>query len=185
MAEYGELNRKGATLSDVTAQKEFGVSRDFIVQGIQAGKLEYREGAVWGNPYLRVLRRQLEAYIAEKLGSKHLTSTKTQAELRKVKKEIAQLEKKLTELKARKSGLEQAVGKWRAWMVMSSKDEAEALELRKFRQFVDSQVPGGTTHMSDSDLANLRDLVDTRRKPEMSQGLIREIDVLLEGDDRG
>jgi hypothetical protein len=111
MAEYGEWNRKGATLSDVTAQKEFGVSRDFIVQGIQAGKLEYREGAVWGNPYLRVLRRQLEAYIAEKLGSKHLTSTKTQAELRKVKKEIAQLEKKLTELKARKSGLEQAVGK--------------------------------------------------------------------------
>ena len=68
---------------------------------------------------------------------------------------------------------------------MSSKDEAEALELRKFQQFVDSQVPGGTTHMSDSDLANLRDLVDTRRRPEVSQGLIREIDVLLEGDDRG
>jgi hypothetical protein len=109
MAEYGEWNRKGATLSDVTAQKEFGVSRDFIVQGIQAGKLEYREGAVWGNPYPRVLRSQLEAYIAEKLGSEHLTSTKTQAELRKVKKEIAQLEKKLTELKARKIGLEQVV----------------------------------------------------------------------------
>ena len=110
MAEYGEWNRKGATLSDVTAQKEFGVSRDFIVQGIQAGKLEYREGAVWGNPYLRVLRSQLEAYIAEKLGSEHLTSTKTQAELRKVKKEIAQLEKQLTALKARKAEIEQAVG---------------------------------------------------------------------------
>jgi cell division protein FtsB len=38
-----------------------------------------------------------------------LTSTKTQAELRKVKKEIAQLEKKLKELKARKAGLEQVV----------------------------------------------------------------------------
>ena len=70
MAEYGEWNRKGATLSDVTAQKEFGVSRDFIVQGIRAGKLEYREGAVWGNPFLRILRSQLEAYIAERLGSK-------------------------------------------------------------------------------------------------------------------
>ena len=111
MAEYGEWNRKGATLSDVTAQKEFGVSRDFIVQGIQAGKLEYREGAIWGNPCLRVLRSQIEAYIAEKLGSKHLTSTKTQTELRKVKKEIAQLEKHLTALKARKAELEQAVGK--------------------------------------------------------------------------
>jgi hypothetical protein len=111
MAEYGEWNRKGATLSDVTAQKEFGVSRDFIVQGIQAGKLEYREGAIWSNPYLRVLRSQLEAYIAEKLGSDLLTSTKTHAELRKVKKKIAQLEKKLTELKARKAGLEQVVEK--------------------------------------------------------------------------
>ena len=59
MAEYGEWNRKGAVLSDVTAQKEYGVTRDFIVKGIQAGKLEYREGAVWGNPYLRVLRVSL------------------------------------------------------------------------------------------------------------------------------
>ena len=36
MAEYGQWNRKGAALSDVTAQKEYGVTRDFIVKGIQA-----------------------------------------------------------------------------------------------------------------------------------------------------
>ena len=36
MAEYGEWNRKGAVLSDVTAQKEYGVSRDFIMKGVQA-----------------------------------------------------------------------------------------------------------------------------------------------------
>src|SRR6266481_2832141 len=59
MAEYGEWNRKGATLSDITAQKEFGVSRDFIVRGVRAGKLEYREGSIWGNPYIRLLRSQL------------------------------------------------------------------------------------------------------------------------------
>jgi hypothetical protein len=63
MAEYGEWNRKGAVLSDVTAQKEYGVTRDFILKGVQAGELEFREGAVWGNPYLRVLRSQLERYI--------------------------------------------------------------------------------------------------------------------------
>ena len=76
MAEYGEWNRKGATLSDVTAKKEYGVSRDFIVKGIRAGKLEYREGAIWGNPYLRVLRSQLERYIAEELGGDRLSSGK-------------------------------------------------------------------------------------------------------------
>ena len=74
MAEYGEWNRKGAALSDVTAEKEYGVTRDFIVKGIQAGKLEYRDGAVWGNPYLRVLRSQLELYIVAQLGSEYLVS---------------------------------------------------------------------------------------------------------------
>ena len=67
MAEYGEWNRKGATLSDATAKKEYGVDRDFILKGIRIGKLEYREGAIWGNPYLRLLRRQLEQYLADEL----------------------------------------------------------------------------------------------------------------------
>lgn len=111
MAEYGEWNRKGATLSDVTAQKEYGVSQEFIVKGIRAGKLEYRQGAIWGNPYLRVLRSQLELYIADQLGARQLASTKTQTELRQVKKEITQLKKKLTALQVRKAELEHAIGK--------------------------------------------------------------------------
>ena len=111
MAEYGECNRKGATLSDVTARKEYGVSRDFIVSGIRAWKLEYREGAIWGNPYLRVLRSQLERCIAEKLGSSRLAEAKTQTELRKVKREKAELKKKLAALEAQKAELEQTVGK--------------------------------------------------------------------------
>jgi hypothetical protein len=82
MAEHGEWNRKDATLSDMTAQKEYGVTRDFIVEGIRAGKLDYRDGAIWGNPYLRVLKSQLELYIAERLGSEHLMGKKAQTELR-------------------------------------------------------------------------------------------------------
>ena len=109
MAEYGEWNRKGAVLSDVTAQKEYGVTRDFIIEGIKAGKLEYREGAVWGNPYLRVLRSQLEPYIAEKLGSEQLMSKKVQTELRAIKKEIADMRTKLAALEARKAELERAI----------------------------------------------------------------------------
>src|SRR5271169_2749237 len=76
MAEYGEWNRKGAVLSDVTAQKEYGVTRDFILKGVQAGELEFRGGVVWGNPYLRVLRSQLERYIVAQLGSEYLVSKK-------------------------------------------------------------------------------------------------------------
>ena len=110
MAQDGEWNRKGATLSDVTAKNEYGVSRDFIVKGIRSGKLEYREGAIWGNPYLRILRSQLEQYVAEQLGASRVTDGKTQTELRKVNKEISALKKRLTALQARKAELEQAPG---------------------------------------------------------------------------
>jgi hypothetical protein len=106
MAESGEWNRKGAVLSDVTAQKEYGITQEFIVEGIRAGKLEFREGAVWGNPYLRVLRSQPELYITDKLGFEHLVSKKAQTELRAIKKEIAGMRTKLAALEARKAELE-------------------------------------------------------------------------------
>jgi hypothetical protein len=89
VAEYGEWNRKGATLSDVTAKKEYGVDRDFIVRGIRAGQLEYREGVVWGNPYLRLLRSQLERYIAEALGAAYWARGTNQTELRMIDQEVA------------------------------------------------------------------------------------------------
>ena len=111
MAESGEWNRKGAVLSDVTAQKEYGTTRDFIVTGIRAGKLEYRDGAVWGNPYLRVLRSQLELYIVEQLGSEYLVGKKSETELRAINRGIADLRKKLAALEARKVTLERTVKK--------------------------------------------------------------------------
>jgi coenzyme F420-reducing hydrogenase delta subunit len=111
MAEYGEWNRKGATLSDVTAKKEYGVDRDFIVKGIREGKLEYREGSVWGNPYLRILRSQLEKYISEELGRDHLSINKNRAELRKIKSEIANLKKRISKLEDRRIELENQMRK--------------------------------------------------------------------------
>ena len=111
MSEHNEWNRKGATLSDVTAEKEYGVTRDFILKGIRAGKLECREGSVWGNPFLRILRSQLEPYIAEELGSEYVASKKSLTELRAVNKEIADLRKRLIALEGRKAVLQRAVKK--------------------------------------------------------------------------
>jgi hypothetical protein len=98
MAEYGEWNRKGATLNDVTAKKEYGVDRDFVVRGIRSGKLEYLQGTMWGNPYLKILRSQLEKYIDEELGEEYLVRVKAETELRRTKKEISELKGKLNEL---------------------------------------------------------------------------------------
>ena len=108
MAQYGEWTRKGATLSDVTARKEYGVEPDFIVAGINAGKLEYREGAIHGNPYIRVLRSQLEAYVVEELGDDYLRTWHEKAELQEIKHEMTKLRKRLDELAARKAEIEGA-----------------------------------------------------------------------------
>lgn len=106
MAEHGEWNRKGATLSEVTAKTEYGVDRDFIIHGIQTGKLEYRDGAIWGNPYLRVLRSQLEKYISAELGTEYLAKIKNKSELKTIKKEISETKNKLESLELRRKELE-------------------------------------------------------------------------------
>ena len=111
MAEYGEWNRKGATLSHVTAKAEYGVSRDFIIKDIETNRLEFRDGAIWGNPYLRILRSQLEKYITDQFGEHYLMKVKNQTELRKVKKEISELKKRLSVLQHRKNDLEDLLKK--------------------------------------------------------------------------
>ena len=111
MAEYGEWNRKGATLSNVTAKAEYAVGWDFIVKGINAGKLEYREGSIWGNPYLKIVRSQLEAYILEQMGETYLLKVKAQTELRKIKKEISELQNTLNTLRNRKTEIEELLKK--------------------------------------------------------------------------
>ena len=106
MAQYGEWTRKGATLSEVTARKEYGVDSDFVVKGINAGKLEYREGAIHGNPYIRVLRSQLEAYVVEEFGDDYLRTCQEKTELREIKQEMTKLRKRLDELAARKAEMD-------------------------------------------------------------------------------
>jgi hypothetical protein len=106
MAQHGEWTRKGATLSDVTARKEYGVDSDFIIKGINARKLEYREGAIHGHPYIRVLRSQLEAYIADELGHDYLRMWQQKTELRDIEREMTELRKRLDELQARRAQVE-------------------------------------------------------------------------------
>lgn len=106
MAEHGEWNRKGASLSDATAQKEYGVGTELIIRGIKSGDLEYREGSVWGNPYIKVLRRQLEKYISTQLGEDYLSVVNAKTELRAIKKERKGLRERLVALQQREAEIE-------------------------------------------------------------------------------
>jgi len=91
---------KGATLSDKSARKEFGLTQEEIIEGIKDGKLQYRINNVFGNPYLKLVRSEVEAFIDEKYGSNYLKK-------KKIKKELAQANKELKRLKAQVVSLEQ------------------------------------------------------------------------------
>ncbi len=92
-------SRKGATLSDKSAQKEFGLTFEEIVEAVRAGKLQYRENSIYGSPFLRLIRQEVEALVNEKYGSDYLKK-------KQLKKELADVNKTLKELKSQTLSLE-------------------------------------------------------------------------------
>jgi hypothetical protein len=69
--------KKGATLSDKSARNEFGLTQEEIIEGIEDGKLHYRINSVFGNPYYKLIRSEVETFVAEKYGSNYLRSIKS------------------------------------------------------------------------------------------------------------
>ncbi len=96
---------KGATLSDKTAQKEFGLTFEEIVEGIRAGKLQYRENSIYGSPFLRLIRREVEALGSEKDGRDYLKQKQLKNELAQVNKTLRQLKSQTLSLEERKAEL--------------------------------------------------------------------------------
>jgi hypothetical protein len=61
--------QKGATFSDKSAREEFGLTQDEIYAAMRAGKLQYREASMHGNPWFRLLRHEVEALVKKKSGT--------------------------------------------------------------------------------------------------------------------
>ena len=96
---------KEGTLSDKSARKEFGITQEEIIDAIRDGKLQYRTNTMYGNPYLKLIRSEVEAFVDEKYGDDYLAKKKiekelaqTNKELRKLKTQVASLEKRKAEL---------------------------------------------------------------------------------------
>ncbi len=108
--DSGEWKLKGATLSHKTAQEEFGLTWEEIVQAIRAGKLQYREGSMHGNPWLRLLRREVEGLAEKKHGGDDLRDRQVKTELAKINRELKRLKAQIARLEARKSRLIATLG---------------------------------------------------------------------------
>ena len=106
-----EWQRVGATLSDKTARKEFGLTQNEIVQAIRAGKLQYRRNSVFGNPFLRLLRREVEALVKQKHGDNYLKDQQAKTELARINRELKRLKTQIAALEERKSKLIAGLGR--------------------------------------------------------------------------
>ena len=97
--------QKNATLSDKSAEKEYGISRHDIINAINAGELQFREGSTHGNPWFRLLRAEVEALVEKKHGADYLRAKKNKKELAEINKELKVLMARLDELENRKREL--------------------------------------------------------------------------------
>ena len=100
-----EWQRKGATLSDKTAREEFGLTDAQIRQAIREGKLQYRVGSMFGNPFLRLLRREIEALVARQRGGAYVKDQKLKTELAAIDREVKGLKRKIAALEKRRKEL--------------------------------------------------------------------------------
>jgi hypothetical protein len=105
--EFGaeEWGRKGATLSDKTARSEYGLTQEEIFAAIDAGQLEYRPAAIHENPWLRLLRREVEDLARTRHGERYLRERKARTELSQVNRELKQLRAQLLTLEERRAAL--------------------------------------------------------------------------------
>ena len=101
----GEWRRKGATVSDKTARAEFGLTQDEIVAAIRAGELQYRPSSMHGNPWLRLLRREVEALVTARRGEPYLRQRQARAELARVNLDLKRLRAQVAELEEQRSRL--------------------------------------------------------------------------------
>jgi hypothetical protein len=105
MSYDSEWTEQGATLSDKAAMQKYGLTRADIFAAMRAGKLQFREQSMHGNPWFRLLRREVEALIAEKRGDAALQAQKLTGaigeidrQLRALKRQAAKLERRRAEL---------------------------------------------------------------------------------------
>src|SRR4051794_8087364 len=98
-------SRKGATLRDKSARQEFGLTQEEIIAAIRAGKLQFRESNMHGNPWYRLLRHEVESLVRDKRGLGHLHKKKLQNELADLNKEARKLTTRLKAIERRRTEL--------------------------------------------------------------------------------
>jgi hypothetical protein len=97
--------QKGATLSDKSARQEFGLTQEEIFGAMRAGKLQFQQNSMHGNPWFRLLRHEVEALVKEKSGKDGLQKKKLQKDLADLDKEARKIKTRLKAIERRRAEL--------------------------------------------------------------------------------
>ncbi len=104
--EHGlEWQKSGATLSDKSAMKEYGLTKEEIYQAIRARKLQFREASMHGSPWFRLLRREVEGLVKQKHGKDFLSEQVRKTEVTEIDKELRTLKRQIRILEKRRATL--------------------------------------------------------------------------------
>lgn len=93
------------TMSDKSARNEFGLTQEEIILGIRSGKLQYKENNMHGNPYLKLIRSEVEDFVTKKYGKNHVQKKITEKELSDISRQINAAKRKIKTLEKRKCDL--------------------------------------------------------------------------------
>jgi len=72
--------------------------------------LQYRENSIYGSPFLRLIRQEVEALVNEKYGKDYLQQKQLKKELAEVKKTLRELKSRTLSLEKRKAELLELLG---------------------------------------------------------------------------
>ena len=97
-----QWTKQGETFSHKNACKEFGLTEKEIIDAMKAGKIQYRQNYAHGNPYFRVLRKEVEILAKKLHGNQAIEEQKIRFKLQKVSREINSLKRKLSSLEKQK-----------------------------------------------------------------------------------
>ena len=98
-------SRKGETLSDKSARNEYGLTQEEIFEAIRTGKLQFRESNMHGNPWYRLLRKEVESLVQSKSGQNQLQRKKLEKEIADLNSEARRIATRLKAIERRKAEL--------------------------------------------------------------------------------
>ena len=101
---FGALNtylftREGGPFT----KEEYGLTQEEIIQGIKSGKLRFKKNNMHGNPYLKLIRSEVESFVRKKYGLNHVKKKMIENELKEINREVNSAKRKISVLEKRKA----------------------------------------------------------------------------------